>query len=162
MKILLAVEDFRRAETVRKAMIAQFKTDGTEVRLVHALEPFPVGLAEEMGGSGSPDFVAARDRQRERLQKIFSEGSDALRSAGFHVTSSVGEGDARNVILDCAEEWGADLIVVCSDRQKGLKRFLLGSVAEAVARHAHCSVEIIRLPSEHQPGGELTRDLHGS
>ena len=148
MKILLAVEDFRCAETVRKAMIAQFKTDRTEVRLVHALEPFPVGLAEEMGGRGSPDFVAARDRQRERLQKIFSEGSDALRSAGFHVTSVVREGDARDVILDCAEEWGADLIVVCSHRQMGLKRFLLGSVAEAVARHAHCSVEIIRIPSE--------------
>jgi len=29
-----------------------------------------------------------------------------------------------------------------------LKRFLLGSVAEAVARHAHCSVEIMRIPSE--------------
>ena len=148
MKILLAVEDFGCAEIVRKAVIAQFKTDKTEVRLVHALEPFPVGLAEEMGGRDFPDFVAARARQRERLQKAFSEASDALRSAGFHVTSSVHEGDARDVILDCAEEWGADLIVVCSHSQKGLKRFLLGSVAEAVARHAHCSVEIIRIPPE--------------
>ena len=60
MKILLAVEDFRCAETVRKAVIAQFKTDNTEVRLVHALEPFPVGLAQEMGGRDSPDFVAAQ------------------------------------------------------------------------------------------------------
>ncbi len=148
MKILLAVEDFRCAEIVRKAVIAQFKTDNAEVRLVHALELFPVGLAEEMGGMDSPDFVAARARQRERLQKAFSEASGALRSSGFHVTLSINEGDARHVILDCAEEWGADLIVVCSHSQKGLKRFLLGSVAEAVARHAHCSVEIIRIPSE--------------
>ncbi len=148
MKILLAVEDFRCAEIVRKVVIAQFKTDNTEVRLMHALEPFPVGLAQEMGGSDSPDFVAARARQQERVRKAFSEASDALRSAGFQVTSSVHEGDAREVILDCAEEWGADLIVVCSHSQKGLKRFLLGIVAEAVARHAHCSVEIIRIPSE--------------
>lgn len=148
MKILLAVEDFRCAEIVRKAVIAQFKTENAELRLVHALEAFPVGLAEEMGGRDVPDFVAARTRQRERLQKAFSEASDALRSAGFHVTSSVDEGDARQVILDCAEEWGADLIVVCSHSQKGLKRFLLGSVSEAVARHAHCSVEIVRIPSE--------------
>ncbi len=148
MRILLAVEDFRCAENVRKAVIAQFKTENAEVRLVHALEPFPVGLAEEVGGRDSPDFVAARTRQRERLGKALSEPSRALQSAGFHVTSSVHEGDARDVILDCAEEWGADLIVVCSHSQKGLKRFLLGSVAEAVARHAHCSVEIIRIPSE--------------
>ena len=148
MKILLAVEGFRCAEIVRKAVIAQFKADNTEVRLVHALESFPVGLAEEMEGKDFPDFVAARARQRERLQKAFSEATDALKSAGFHVTSSVHEGDAREVILDCPDEWGADLIVVCSQGPKGLKRFLLGSVAEAVARHAHCSVEIIRIPSE--------------
>jgi len=148
MKTLLAVEDFRSAEIVRKAVIAQFKTDNTEVRLVHALEPFPVGLAEAMGGMNVPDFVAARARQRERLQKAFAEASDALRSAGFHVTSSIYEGDARDVILDCAEEWGADLIVVCSHSRKGLERFLLGNVSEAVARHARCSVQIVRIPSE--------------
>ena len=148
MKILLAVEDFGCAETVRKAVIAQFRTDGTELRLVHAPEPFPVGLAQEIGGGDPPDFDAARARQRERVQKVFSETSEALRSAGFHVTSSVHEGDAREVILEGAEDWGADLIVVCSHRRKGLTRFLLGSVAEGVARHAHCSVEIIRIPSE--------------
>ena len=148
MKILLAVEDFRCAETVRKAVIAQFKTDNTEVRLVHALELFPVGLAQEMGGRDSPDFVAARTRQQECVRRVLSVASDALRSAGFHATSLVHEGDARDVILDCAEEWGADLIVVCSHSPTGLKRFLLGSVADAVARHAHCSVEIIRIPSE--------------
>jgi nucleotide-binding universal stress UspA family protein len=147
MKIRLAVEDFRCAEIVRKSVITQFKTDKTELRLVHALEPFPVGLVEEMGGGDFPDFVAARERRRERLQKAFSEASDAFRSAGFPVTSVVREGDARDVILDCAKEWRADLIVVCSDSQKGLTRFLLGSVAEAAARHAHCSVEIIRIPS---------------
>lgn len=118
MKMLLAVEDFRCAEIVRKAVIAQFKTDDTELRLAHAVEPFPAGLAEEMGGKDSPDFVAARARQRERLLKDFSEASATLRCAGFHVTSSVHEGDARDVILDCAEEWGADLIVVCSTANK--------------------------------------------
>lgn len=50
------------------------------------------------------------------------------------------------VILDCATEWRADLIVVGSHGRKGVTRFVLGSVSEAVARHAHCSVEIARLP----------------
>jgi nucleotide-binding universal stress UspA family protein len=37
------------------------------------------------------------------------------------------------------------LIVVGSHGRKGLQRFLLGSVAELVARHADCSVEIVRV-----------------
>jgi nucleotide-binding universal stress UspA family protein len=118
VKILLAAEDFGSAEILRKALIAQFKTDNSEVRLVHALEPFPLGWAGEMGEMDIPDFVAAQARQRERLQKAFSEASDALRSAGFHVTSTIHEGYARDVILDCAKEWHADLIVVCSQAEK--------------------------------------------
>ncbi|MGO9844341.1 MAG: universal stress protein [Candidatus Acidiferrales bacterium] len=31
--------------------------------------------------------------------------------------------------------------------RKALDRFLMGSVSEAVARHALCSVEIVRIPS---------------
>jgi nucleotide-binding universal stress UspA family protein len=33
-----------------------------------------------------------------------------------------------------------------SHGRKGINRFLVGSVAEAVSRHASCSVEIVRIP----------------
>jgi nucleotide-binding universal stress UspA family protein len=72
---------------------------------------------------------------------------ERLRSAGFDASTSVREGDPKMVILDCATEWRTDLIVVGSHGRKGLTRFVLGSVSEAVARHAHCSVEIVRIPS---------------
>lgn len=49
------------------------------------------------------------------------------------------------VILDCATEWKANLIVVGSHGRKGVTRFVLGSVSEAIARYADCSVEIARL-----------------
>lgn len=48
------------------------------------------------------------------------------------------------MILDEATHWGADLIVVGSHGRRGVDRFLLGSVSEAVALHAACSVEVIR------------------
>jgi len=53
-------------------------------------------------------------------------------------------GIPKVVIIDDAKKWGADLIVVGSHGRTGLDRFLLGSVSEAVARHAACSVEIVR------------------
>lgn len=40
--------------------------------------------------------------------------------------------------------WNADLIMLGSHGKRGLDRFLLGSVSEAVSRHAPCSVEIVR------------------
>lgn len=49
-----------------------------------------------------------------------------------------------NILLAIAKEWGADLIVVGSHGLRGITRLLIGSVAEAVAMHAHCSVEVIR------------------
>ncbi|HKG22127.1 MAG TPA: universal stress protein, partial [Blastocatellia bacterium] len=53
-------------------------------------------------------------------------------------------GHPRYLITDEAERWGADLIVVGSHGYQGLTRLLLGSVSQAVASHAKCSVEIVR------------------
>jgi nucleotide-binding universal stress UspA family protein len=50
----------------------------------------------------------------------------------------------QELILKEAADWGADLIVLGSHGRRGFSRFLLGSVSEAVASHAPCSVEVIR------------------
>jgi nucleotide-binding universal stress UspA family protein len=60
------------------------------------------------------------------------------------IESEVILGDAREVMLDEAARWGADLIVLGSRGLSGFKRFLLGSVAQGVAAYAPCSVEIVR------------------
>jgi len=46
--------------------------------------------------------------------------------------------------VDQAKDWRADLIVLGSHGRSGIKRWILGSVAEAVVRHAPCSVEVAR------------------
>ena len=67
-----------------------------------------------------------------------------LRRAGFAAQTGVRIGDATDTILGQATEWGADLIAVGSHGQRSIHDFLLGSVAESVARRAGCSVAIIR------------------
>ncbi len=82
--------------------------------------------------------------QREQAKDVMAQAAAKLRSADFKVSSLVKEGDARDVILNHSEAWHADLIFVGSHGRTGLDRFQMGSVPEAVARHAHCSVEIVR------------------
>jgi nucleotide-binding universal stress UspA family protein len=62
------------------------------------------------------------------------------------------DGSPKQVIVEQAEQWGADLIVMGCHGFGPVKRFLLGSVSQAVAVHAPCSVEIVRL--RHAPEGQ--------
>jgi nucleotide-binding universal stress UspA family protein len=66
------------------------------------------------------------------------------KASGLEINTRIISGPAGEAILDEAERWGADLIVLGSHGYNGWQRFLLGSVSHAVATHAHCSVEIVR------------------
>jgi nucleotide-binding universal stress UspA family protein len=68
----------------------------------------------------------------------------SLKAAGFNASGRVVEAETRTGILDVASEWHANLIVLGSHGRKGLRKFMLGSVAESVARGAYCSVFIVR------------------
>jgi len=92
----------------------------------------------------------------EEIEKIASERATAavekaaakLRAGETNrqlsVATKVRYGSPKGVILEEAEAFGADLIVVGSHGHGMLERFLLGSVSQAVALHAKCSVEIVR------------------
>jgi nucleotide-binding universal stress UspA family protein len=90
------------------------------------------------------DLEKAARAQAEAAVKDAVEQIRSGKTAGLEIVGEIKRGSARNVILDEAEKWDADLIVLGSHGYGGLQRFLLGSVSHAVATHAHCSVEIVR------------------
>jgi nucleotide-binding universal stress UspA family protein len=59
------------------------------------------------------------------------------------ITAAI-EGIPKKVIVDEAEAFDADLIIIGSHGYGAIDRFLLGSVSQSVALHAKCSVEIVR------------------
>ena len=139
MKILIGIDYSKVSGDVLLAVVAQFRTEHTEVRVLHVLQPI-APAPPQMAPGYAPELEDQKKPARELVERIAKE----LRSAGFKVDAAVEVGDIRERIIDSAAEWGADLIVVGSHGQRGIKRFLLGSVAEFVARHAKCSVEIVR------------------
>jgi len=53
-------------------------------------------------------------------------------------------GDPVHQICECADEEGVDMIVMGTHGRTGLSRLLMGSVAEAVVRRAHCPVLTVK------------------
>ena len=143
MKILLAIDDSEFSEAAAKSLAGQFRPQDTEVRVLHVVEPTVISVPPQMSRGYYPELEDRLPQARELVDRV----AKTLSSAGFRVITSVVTGDARSVILDEAAEWHADLIVLGSHERKGLGRFFLGSVSEAVARHAGCSVQIVRIPS---------------
>ena len=141
MKILMGVDDSKFAGDVLRAVVTQFRTENTEVRVLHVLQP-SAPAPPQMAPGYAPELDDQKKPARELVERIAKD----LRSAGFKVDTTVEVGDIRETIIDRASDWGADLIVVGSHGRSGIQRFLLGSVAEFVARHAKCSVEIVRTP----------------
>ena len=93
---------------------------------------------------GVQTLELARKELIRQATEVVVGVAETLRAAGHDVETAVREGDPRSVIVDQAEEWSADLIVMGSHGYTGLKRLLLGSVAQHVVSHAPCSVEVVR------------------
>ena len=144
MRILLAIDDSKFSEAAAETVIEQARPHGTEVRILHVLESPPLLVARELGGY-EPALQNALEFQKQHAEALVAKVAEFLRARGLKVTAALDMGDAKSRILDVAEEWHADLIVLGSHGRKGLNRFLMGSVSDAVARHACCSVEIVRI-----------------
>jgi len=146
MKILLAVDDSKFSEAALQLLLTQNHPKSTEVRVVHVVEPMTFLVAPQMTAGYAPELDEVRKEQLKHARELVARVAEKLREAGFQADTVVGEGNIRAEIIDLAADWKADLIVMGSHGRRGLDRFLLGSVSEFVARHARCSVEIVRLP----------------
>jgi nucleotide-binding universal stress UspA family protein len=144
MRILLAIDDSKFSEAAVETVIKQARPHDTEVRILHVVESPPLLVAREMGGY-DPALETALESQKQHAEALVAKAAELFRGRGLKVTAALEMGDPKSKILDVAEEWRADLIVVGSHGRRGFERFLMGSVSDAVARHAKCSVQIVRI-----------------
>jgi nucleotide-binding universal stress UspA family protein len=85
---------------------------------------------------------AARDQAQDAIDTAAAILSEA--GCNLAVSTEILMGSPKRVIVEEAEKWRADLIVVGSHGYRTWERMLLGSVSHLVALHAECSVEIVR------------------
>jgi nucleotide-binding universal stress UspA family protein len=137
MRVLLATDG---SEDARAAMawLGHFPLPpDSALRVVTVVSASPSSL----------DIPMVRDLQhsmRTEARRIADGARTALTKRFATADVHVAEGDARHVILGAAEEWPADLVVLGARGLGAVAGFLLGSVSLAVARHAHCSVMVVK------------------
>ena len=142
MKILLATDGSDCSKAAVNSVAERLWPAGSEVKIVSATDipNAPMSEAWALPDSFYTDLDEAAKAQAEGAVIDAAERIKAGKAPGLVIKN----GHAEDVILDEAEKWGADLIVLGSHGYSGWQRFLLGSVSHAVATHAHCSVEIAR------------------
>ena len=150
MRILLATDGSGHSEAAVHEIARQHWPAASALRVISVVEP-PYVLGTFPGESVNMDLYveiekSARDRARAAVEKAAAHLQAEEGSRQLTVTTEVLSGSAKRVILEDAEAFRADLIVVGSHGHGMLDRFLLGSVSQAVAMHARCSVEIVRSP----------------
>ena len=84
------------------------------------------------------------ENRREAKEMLEQQAKSIEESGGTVKETYLREGRAAEEIVEVAEEIGAGLIVMGSRGHGRLRRALLGSVSDAVVRHAHCPVTIVR------------------
>ena len=149
MKILLGIEGSSFSEAATQTLVSYIRPEGAEVLVLQVVDPLVYSVPPMMAPDYAPEMAERLKAQVTYAKETVKRAVELLKSKGFKVEGRVVESEVRAGILDSAAEFNADLIVLGSHGRRGLKKFLLGSIAESVARHARCSVMIVR-----GPGGE--------
>ncbi|HUE74375.1 MAG TPA: universal stress protein [Pirellulaceae bacterium] len=146
MKILLAIDGSAYSDAAVAEVARRPWPPGSEARLIIVDPPLDSSLLR----GGSPTmFDELVQRQRAEALRHLNAAIDVLKQNApqLVVTGILREGRPKDAILDEAEHWGAELIVVGSHGYGAIRRLFLGSVSLALAANAPCSVEIVRHPT---------------
>jgi nucleotide-binding universal stress UspA family protein len=144
MRVLLAVDGSKFSDAAVQAVIDQTRSTNGEVRVLHVIES-PMLLVNRERGGYDPALDKAWAVEKKRAEALVKKTVERLRANGLKAAGTIEDGDPRSKILEIAKSWRADLIVLGSRGLRGLAHLLMGSVSEAVARHAKCSVEVVRM-----------------
>src|SRR5690349_4022206 len=146
MKILLAVDGSPCSDAAVEEVARRPWPEKSSVKVLTAFElpapPTPEAWAIPL--TYYDDMDAALRKQASNILDRAIQTLKSKLNQNIAIDGQIAPGSPRTVILDEAEAWGADLIVVGSHGYRAWERFLLGSVSQSVVSHAKCSVEVVR------------------
>jgi nucleotide-binding universal stress UspA family protein len=138
MKVLVAYDGSECADAALDDLRRAGLPADAQIKVLSVVEnwlPPPSGL----------EIIEHIDREREYLALARRGGIRLVSMApGWDVKSESVTGSPATEIVEKADEWGADLVVVGSHGRTALGEFFFGSVSQKVLHEAHCSVRVAR------------------
>ncbi|HEY9431942.1 MAG TPA: universal stress protein [Blastocatellia bacterium] len=130
----LALEDMRRAGLPRQAEAMVLSVSELWMPVVESV------------GAGAVRIVGALPVSLEKTESIAQTACERVQAyfPDWTVKAEARLGAPATMVIEKADEWRPDLIVVGSQGRSALGRFLLGSVSQKVVTEAHCSVRVAR------------------
>ncbi|MBC7416786.1 MAG: universal stress protein [Pedobacter sp.] len=139
-RVLIAVDNSTCSEKAARVGYETALQFGAEVALVNIVEPIPANVNPDL--TLAPVFLETYDNSKENSDFLLKE-IELKFAKGTKTTYLSAVDTAAHGIIKQAEEWSADLIVIGTYGRTGLYHFLMGSVAEHVARKSACPVLIV-------------------
>lgn len=149
-KILVPTDGSAAAETAVEPAGKFAQMFDAKLVVLHAEPPVVIPGYGEMG------IPAVFPPTPSESDPVTKGAADRFRGLGLTVLRRTVTGDAAGVILDQSHSDGVDLIVMATHGRSGMSRWMLGSVAERVLRHAEVPLLLSRAEKMAEPT-ELTR-----
>src|SRR4029453_8880325 len=152
-KILVPV-DFSDCSLAGLTYAVRFaKEVGARIIVLHVADLGPVLMTTGCGDHDSvTDMEAARPRCSDQMQAFLKR----VDFGGVPVDTSAVAGYCPAAIYEAAVKEGADLIIISTHGRTGLRRALIGSVAEGTVRHTVCPVLVVPSFSQGKRGSSET------
>lgn len=140
-KILVGYDGSENSKRALRKAIELAKVLGSEVRLVTVEDT--IGYVPSLAGMVYPPNL--RQNLLKQGNALLKEAVNFAKEAGItNVSGSVEEGSPADMVLACASDYKADLIVLGRRGIRGIERFLMGSVSSAVVSHSGCDVLVVK------------------
>jgi nucleotide-binding universal stress UspA family protein len=140
-KILLATDGSEEAGLASTTAADLAKSTDSELDVIYVLNVEPWRFPPSAQGNYPQHYEDLREEGRklrdEQVEKIEASGGSV---ANVHMAV----GRPADEIVAYAQNQGVGLIVMGSRGREGIRRALMGSVSDAVVRHAHCPVMVVR------------------
>jgi nucleotide-binding universal stress UspA family protein len=151
-KVLIGIDDSKFAEHAAEYGFDIAHSFKAHVGLVHIVEPIAIPTTTNNSDvilGSAPQSLGLNDMEILNIQTDAAESliDRTIKKFGndLEVTHFNEYGDTADGIIECANKFNADLIVIGTHNRTGLDRFFMGSIAEHVVRHSEIPVLVVPL-----------------